>query len=101
MNLWGALLSKPPQYSSLFSIVCPTPWLKATQGRETFLAYTIPITILTEEIRTGTQSRNLEAGTEAETMEKCSYWLAPCCLLSLPSYISQGHLPAVVQPTVG
>ncbi|KAL6032532.1 hypothetical protein STEG23_023306, partial [Scotinomys teguina] len=44
------------------------------------------------EIRTGTQGRNLEAGTDAEAMEECC-WLAPGGLLSLISYRNQSHQP--------
>ena len=37
------------------------------------------------------QSRNLEAGADAEAMEGAAYWLAPHSLLSIPSYRTQDH----------
>jgi hypothetical protein len=39
------------------------------------------------------QSRNLEAGADAEAMEDAAYWLAPHGLLSLLSYRTQDHQP--------
>ena len=47
---------------------------------------------LRRELRAVTQSRNLGAGSEAESMEECCL-LAPNGFPSLPSYSTQDHLP--------
>lgn len=41
----------------------------------------------------GNQVRNLEVGTETESMENATYWLSPPGLFSLLSYIPQDYYP--------
>ena len=54
------------------------------------------------KVKAGTEDRNLEAGTEVETMEQCAYWLVLNDYLRGLSYSMQDHLPRVtaVSPKV-
>jgi hypothetical protein len=42
---------------------------------------------------TGTEGRNLEAGTDAEAMEDTAYWLVPNGLLTILLLFTQNQLP--------
>jgi hypothetical protein len=46
-------------------------------------------------------SRNLEAGTEAETWRSAAYWIIPSGLLNLLFYTLQEHLPRAVASYIG
>jgi hypothetical protein len=47
------------------------------------------------------RKRNLDTRADAETMEGCCLWLAPCGLLSLLSQRTQDHQPRVAPTSVG
>lgn len=53
------------------------------------------------ELRGGTQGTNLEAGTEANTMENTAHWLVTHSLLSPLSNTTEHHLPGMSLPTEG
>jgi hypothetical protein len=55
-----------------------------------------------KEVRSGTQnSRNLEAGADAEAMTGAAYWVAPHDWLSQLSYRTRTSSPGMAPPTMG
>ena len=73
--------------------------LKHLREERVYLLHT-PTLQSSEEVRAGTQGRNLETGTEAEARRGAAYWLTPHSLLSLLSYTPRTTCPEVALPTV-
>ena len=68
---------------------------KEQPGEESvYLVYSSTLLFITKGSQDRhSHGRNLEAGADAEAMKGAAYWLAPCGLLSLLSYITQHYQP--------
>ena len=83
---------------SLLSIAVIHTTTKSTMGKKGIISpYSLESLM---KRKTGTQSRNPEAGTDAEYLEKYYLLLVLHSLLSLPSYTSQSTCPGMTSSTV-